>query len=115
MWIATGIWQKALVTAVLAAVVFSTTLLVVSFAVRNRPWRAFWLANAVLIAFFGGIDFYVLAIKGTNATRFGGVRLFDGHITFAGLASIIIDVGICVLSNLLGFILPALSINRLNP
>jgi hypothetical protein len=115
MWVATGIWQKALVTAVLAALVFSTTLLAVTIAFRTRPWRAFWIANAALMAFFGGIEFYVLAIRGTDATRFGGAHLFDGHITLAGLASIVIDAGICVSSNLFGFFVARTIINRFRP
>lgn len=102
-WAVTGIWQKALVTAVLAAMVFSATLLVANLIAQNRPWRAFWIVNLALAAFFGGIELYGLTVKGTNATRFGGARLFDGHITLAGWASLSFDVGICLLSNFLGF------------
>ena len=114
MWIVTSIWQKALVTAVLASLVFSAALLVASLVVQNRPWRAFWLANLALTAFFGGIEFYGLAIKGTDATRFGGAQLFDGHITLAGWASLSFDICLCVLSNLLGFYLAQSLTRRLN-
>jgi hypothetical protein len=114
MWIVTSIWQKALVTAVLASLVFSAALLVASLVVQNRPWRAFWLANLALTAFFGGIEFYGLAIKGIDATRFGGAPLFDGHITLAGWASLSFDICLCVLSNLLGFYLAQSLTRRLN-
>lgn len=114
MWLVTSIWQKALVTAVLAALVFSAALLVVSLVVQNRPWKAFWLVNLALIAFFGGIELYGLAIKGTDATRFGGAPLFDGYITLAGWASLSFDICLCVLSNFLGFYLAQSLIRRLN-
>jgi len=113
LWVVTGVWQKALVTAVLAALVFSVTLLVTSIAVQNRPWRTFWIANLAHTTFFGGIELYALALRGTNATRFGGARLFDGHITSAGVASLLFDVGICVLSNIVGFCLARSLIKRL--
>jgi hypothetical protein len=114
MWIVTGIWQKALVTAVFAALVFSAALLVSSLIVQNRPWSAFWLANLALTAFFSGIELYGLAVNGTDATRFGGLPLFDGHITLAGWASLSFDICLCILSNVLGFYLAKSLIRRLN-
>jgi hypothetical protein len=115
MWIVLGYWEKAIVTAVLAALVFSTTLLALSIATRNHPWRAFWIANLALAAFFGGIELFGIAVIGTSATRFGGAPLsVDGHITLAGLASLFLDVGICVLSNFFGFSIARFLIARLN-
>lgn len=113
-WIVTGIWQKALVTAVLAAAIFCVTLLIASLITEDHPWRAFWLANLILTAIVGGFELYELPLQGMNATRFGGARLFDGRITVAGWASLFFDVGFCVLSNLLGVYLARSLMRRFN-
>jgi len=113
-WIFFGYWGQALMTAILATLVFSTTLLVVSCFSNGRPWRAFWIANAVLILIFGGLELYgLLTIENNPATRFGGYPLsVDGHITAAGFASLSFDIAICTLSNFLGFWLSRFLLGR---
>jgi hypothetical protein len=112
-----GHFGQALVTAILASIVFSVTLLVANIFSRGRAWRAFWIANIALTLFFGGWEIYAgLTLKpGDVVTRFGGELLWiNGHITAAGVASTALDIGICVLSNLLGFSVARLLIARLD-
>jgi hypothetical protein len=98
---------QALATAILASIVFSVTLLVANIFSRGRAWRAFWIANVTLILLFGGGEIYAgltLLKPGEVATRFGGAQLWiNGRITATGVASLALDIGICVLSNFLGF------------
>jgi len=115
-WILTGYWGKALMTGILASLLFSTTLLAASFVAKGRPWRAFWIANAALILLFGGGELYgMLTVQNSQATRFDGARLsINGHITAAGFASLALDITICIVSNFLGFYLSRALIERLN-
>jgi hypothetical protein len=116
IWIFLGYWGQALMTGLLATFVFSIALLAASLVAQGRPWRAFWIANAVLIAAFGGIELLgLLTIKDNHATRFGGALLsVDGQITAAGYASLAFDVAICSLCNFLGFYLSRIFMKRFN-
>jgi hypothetical protein len=89
-------------------------LLAASFVARGRPWRAFWIANAVLILIFGGAELYgMLTVQNSQATRFDGARLLiNGHITAAGYASLALDIAVCVISNFFGFYLSRILIER---
>jgi hypothetical protein len=114
-WILSGYWGKALMTGILASPTFSITLLAASFAARGRPWRAFWIANAVLIFIFGGTELYAMMQAGSHTTRFGGARLsVGGQITIAGYASLALDVAMCVVSNFIGFYLSRVLMKRFN-
>jgi hypothetical protein len=115
-WILLGYWGQALMIGILASPIFSLTLLATSFVLKGPNWRAFWLANAILILIFGGLELYgLLTIKDNPATRFGGALLsVDGRVTRAGYASLVLDIAICVVSNFLGFFLSRVLIKRLN-
>jgi hypothetical protein len=114
-WIVFGYWEKALVTGVLGALVFSTTFLAASLIAQDRPWRAFWIANAALILLFGGAELYGMLSKTTSpVTRFGARLTVDGHITAVGFASLAFDVGACTLSNFFGFYLSRFFIKLFN-
>jgi hypothetical protein len=114
IWLFLGYWGQALMVGWLATLVFSTTLFAASFVARGRPWRAFWIANAVLILVFGGLELHgLLTIRDNHATRFGGARLsVDGYITATGYASLVFDIALCTLSNFLGFYLSQFLIRR---
>lgn len=116
IWFFLGYWGQALMTGVIATLVFSTTLLIASFVARGQSWRAFWIANAILIVVFGGLELHgLLTIRDSHTTRFGGARLsVDGYITAAGYASLLFDVAICTFSNFLGFSLSQFLIKRFN-
>jgi hypothetical protein len=112
-WMLTGYWGKALMTGIVASLLFSTTLLAASFVAKGRPWRAFWIANAVLILIFGGAEFYGMLTQNSQATRFDGARLtINGDITAAGFASLALDITVCTVSNFLGFYLSRILIKR---
>ncbi|HXW23240.1 MAG TPA: hypothetical protein VEK73_00715 [Xanthobacteraceae bacterium] len=110
----TGYLGKALMTGIFGSLIFSTALLAAGSVSRDRPWRAFWIANAGLALLFGGAELYAgYALNDPAATRFGGAHLWaDGHITAAGVASLALDIAICTLSNLLGFYASRLFIER---
>jgi len=114
-WILTGYWGKALMTGILASLLFSTTLLAASFVAKGRPWRTFWIANAALTLIFGGGELYGMLTQHSLATRFDGARLsINGHITVAGYASLALDITVCIVSNFLGYYLSRIVIERLN-
>lgn len=115
-WILYGVWAQALTTSIFATPIFSTTLLAARYFSNGRPWRAFWIANAILILIFGGLELHgLLTIKDSHTTRFGGYLLsVGGDITAAGFASLAFDIAVCVLSNFLGFYLSLFLIRRLN-
>jgi len=116
MLILSGYWGQALAYGILGSLVFYITLLSVSVALRAQHWRAFWIANIVLISVFGGIELYaMLTLPDLHATRFGGARLsIGGHITVAGFMSLALDIGICTLSNFIGVYLSRLLIEHFN-
>ena len=110
-----GEWGRALMTGILGSLVFSMTLFAASFVSQGRPWRAFWIANIALTLFFGGLELYgALTLTDSPVTRFGSRLVIDGRLTPAFFASISFDVGICILSNLLGFYLARHLIKRFN-
>jgi hypothetical protein len=115
VWIFFGYWGQALMMSIYATAIFSTTLLAASCFSNGRPWRAFWIANVVLILIFGGLELYaLLTITDSHTTRFGGYRLsVDGHITVAGFASLTFDIAMCTSSNFLGFYLARVLLGRL--
>ena|ERR1700722_18012844 len=113
-WLFLGYWGQALMTGVLATLVFSIVLLAVSLATQGPPCRTFWITNVILILVFGGIELHGLLAIDSHATRFGGARLsVDGRLTAAGYASWLFDVSTCTLSNFLGFYLSRFFIRRL--
>jgi hypothetical protein len=114
--ILTGFWCKALMIGLFGSLIFSTALFAASFVSRGRPWRAFWIANAVLILLFGGAEVYSgYALTNPTATGFGGYHLWiDGHITAAGVASVAFDIAICTVSNFLGFYASRFFVARFN-
>jgi hypothetical protein len=112
----TGYSGKALATGILGSLIFSTALWAASFVSKGRPWRAFWIANTALTLLFGGAEVYAgYALKNPTATRFDGYHLWvDGHITAAGVASVMTDIAICTVSNLLGFYASRFIVVRFN-
>ncbi|MCK1360597.1 hypothetical protein [Bradyrhizobium sp. 199] len=113
-WFFFGYWGQALATGVFATLIFCPTLFIAWFAARGRRWRAFWLANTVLVLLFGGLELWsLLSIERNHATRFGGALLSEGgHITLAGYASLIFDLAVGTASNFLGFWLSQVLIKR---
>ena len=111
LWPLLGHVGQAVMTGLLAAPLFSMTLLISCWLLHGRQWTAFWIANIALTVIFGGLELHGLLAAGHRASRFGGYPLSaDGHLTYAGVASLVLDESICVLSNLIGFCLFRLSV-----
>lgn len=112
-WMFFGYWGQALMIGLLATPIFCITLLAASFVAHGWSWRAFWIANCVLILVFGGLELHGLLTTTSNATRFGGARLsVGGDITAAGYASLAFDIALCTLSNFLGVYLSQFVVER---
>ena len=113
-WVLYGLWGKALMTAILGSIVFSTTLLLVVWFTGSPLWRAFWIANTALILIVGGFALYATVSLPSSGVRFGGPVFFDGHITLRGVVSVIFDCVALVLCNFIGFLLATTVLERIS-
>lgn len=113
VWLLSGDPAQAMGNGVLAAIVFSIAFLLAGLVSRGQPWRAFWIANTVLIVVIGVVEF--LGLRHSTSTRFGGAYLSaGGYPTVAGLASLAFDLGVFSLCNFIGFYLSRAFIRRFN-